>query len=380
MTDERIRGANLGVTLDGTPLLGLRTGIGRYTEHLIAALTELPGLTIAATAFTLRGWRELAAALPPGVSARSRPVPARALRAAWSRAEWPPVGLMAGSCDVFHATNFVLPPTGRAGGVVTIHDLAFLTMPDSVDKTSRALRELVPRSIRRAAAVCTPTMAVADQLADAYGPILPEVVVTPLGVDERWFRVRAGDAAGLDAVVRQRLRLPERYLVFVGTREPRKDLRTLLAAYRKLRADDSDSTPPLILVGPAGWGGRHPPVPGVRILGYLSQEDLPAVVGGSLALVVPSRDEGFGLPVVEALATGTDVVMSDIPVLREVAGPHGRRFPVGDADALAGELRDVVDRGPASADEREARRSAAAGWTWAACAEQTARAYRSAAR
>src|SRR4051794_15386471 len=105
---------------------------------------------MSATAFTLRGAGSLRTAVPPGVASRSLPVPARLLRSVWTHAEVPPVSLFAGRSDVFHATNFVLPPTGRAGGVVTIHDLAFLTMPDTVDATSRALRELVPRSLARA--------------------------------------------------------------------------------------------------------------------------------------------------------------------------------------------------------------------------------------
>ncbi len=382
----------LAVTLDGTPLLGRRTGIGRYTEHLLTALAGRPDLEVAATAFTLRGWRGLAGAVPPGVAARARPAPARALRAAWTHGEWPPVSLLAGRSDVFHGTNFVLPPTGRAGGVVTVHDLTFLTMPDTVDATSLALRDLVPRSLRRAAAVCTPTETVAGQLADAYGPILPDVVVTPLGVDERWFAAgpAAGDGSGPDASgmaddrnagharVRDRLRLPERYLLFVGTREPRKDLRTLLAAYRSLKAE-SPGAPELMLIGPDGWGEAETPPPGARVLGYLDQQDLPAVVGGALALVMPSRDEGFGLPVLEALATGTEVVISDIPVLREVAGGFGRPFPVGDADALAAVLASVVEHGPGTPTERAARRAAAARRTWAACAERTVDAYRAAA-
>src|SRR5664280_647648 len=132
------------VALDGTPLLGQRTGIGRYTEHLLAALAERADLTVSATAFTLRGAGRLGALVPPGVATRSFPMSARVLRSVWTRAEFPSVALFSGRCDVFHGTNFVLPPTGRAGGVVTIHDLAYLTMPDVVDDTSLRLRDRYP--------------------------------------------------------------------------------------------------------------------------------------------------------------------------------------------------------------------------------------------
>lgn len=368
------------VTLDGTPLLGQRTGIGRYTEHLLDALVERADVALSATAFTVRGLGDLQAAVPDEVRTRSLPVPARLLRSAWSRFEFPPVGLLCGAADVFHGTNFVLPPTGRAGGVVTIHDLAYLTMPDLVDRTNRSLRTLVPRSVRRAAAICTPTQAIADQVTDTYGPGLPELVVTPLGVDPEWLMVRPPDAQQ-----RRQLRLPDNYFLFVGTREPRKDLRTLLAAYGALRADRGSAAvelPTLLLVGPAGWGPDQPPSPGVEVHGYATASDLRVIVAGARAVVMPSRDEGFGLPALEGLAAGSPVVISDVPAMVEVTGGLATVFPIGDVEALAAALDEhayaPVD---ASADDlRRRRRRYAADWTWRRCADRTMAAYRIAQR
>ncbi len=397
------------VALDGTPLLGRRTGIGRYTEHLLDALIERGDVIVTATAFTLRGRGQLTGAVPSGVRVRSLPVPARVLRAAWSRLEFPPASLVTGRSDVFHGTNFVLPPTGRAGGVVTIHDLAFLTMPDVVDRTNQALRELVPRSIRRAAAICTPSRAVADLIADTYGPDLPPIIVTPLGVDPEWLEVGQPDDTE-----RRRLRLPESYFLFVGTREPRKDLGTLLAAYAALRAARGPAAlPRLLLVGPDGWGPDQRPSPGVEIHGYAAGADLRTIVAGARALVMPSRDEGFGLPALEGLAAGTAVIVSGVPAMVEVTGGRATVFPIGDVDALTAALDrhvdapadDVADAPadtaapaidpegspvhPASAPvetafpatesamtSRQRRRDYAAGWTWQRCAEQTMAAYR----
>lgn len=355
--------------LDGTPLLGRRTGIGRYTENLLAALAVRDDVVPRVTAFTARGWRSLPSAVPPGVRTRALPVPARALRVLWTHAEFPPVGLLGGRADVFHGTNFILPPTGRAGGVVTIHDLAYLANPDTVDRTSRALVDLVPRGLRRAAAVCTPTRAVAGQILEAYGPSVPEVIVTPLGVDEHWF---TPDPAATD-----RIPLPEDYFLFVGTREPRKDLATLLAAYRLLRANIGDAAPALLLVGPQGWGPQEAPEPGVVVMDYLSQPDLRWVTANARTLVMPSRDEGFGLPALEALACGTPVIVSDVPALMEVTGGMAAVFPIGDATALAGLLSGAAwsDRSAGSAE----RIAYARAWTWQACAAATMRAYRLAA-
>ncbi len=378
---EAREGLTVRVALDGTPLLGRRTGIGRYTEHLLAALAGRPDLEVSATAFTTRGAGLLTTAVPAGVATRSLPVPARLLRAVWSHLEVPPVGLFSGRTDVFHATNFVLPPTGRAGGVVTIHDLAYLTLPDTVDPTSRALRELVPRSLSRAAAVCTPSSAIADQVRDAYGPAVREIVVTPLGVDPGWLA-----AAPPDPGLRARLDLPADYFLFVGTREPRKDLATLLAAYAQLRADrPADQLPTLLLVGPEGWGvgvgqgSGQQPAAGVQVRGYAPTAELQSVVAGARALVMPSRDEGFGLPALEGLATGVEVIVSSVPALVEVTGGLAPVFPIGDVAALAGLLaKSAAVRldGPGEAQARAERRAYAAGWTWQKCAEATVGAYR----
>jgi glycosyltransferase involved in cell wall biosynthesis len=368
----------LRVAVDGTPLLGRRTGIGRYTENLLAALASRVDVALSATAFTLRGAGSLTAAVPAGVATRSLPVPARLLRSLWSSVDFPAVRWFAGSADVFHATNFVLPPTGRTGGVVTIHDLAFLTMPDTVDRASLALQELVPRSLSRAAAVCTPSAAVAGQIREAYGPGCPEIIVTPLGVDPEWLAVAAPSS-----VERERLGLPGEYFLFVGTREPRKDLATLLAAYAEFRLSwpaSGGPAPELLLVGPDGWGPGQEPVDGVVIRDYAPTAELRTIVAGAAALVMPSRDEGFGLPALEGLAAGVPVIVSSVPALVEVTGGRAAVFPVGDVEALAAELLAVAaDAGINAGEVARSRREYAARWTWATCAEATVSAYRIAA-
>lgn len=345
------------VGIDATPLLGARTGIGRYTASLLTALAGGPD-DVVATAFTLRG------RLPPqpGVEVRSRPVPARVLQAAWARASWPPVELLTGRLDVFHATNFVLPPLRRAGGVVTVHDLAFLRLTHTVSAASARYRDLVPRSLRRAAVVLTPSRAVADQVREAYAAVLggTPVVAVPHGVDPAWARVAPADDA-----LRARLRLPREYVVFVGTLEPRKDVATLLAAHRLVAG-----APPLVLVGPPGWGAQVD-VGGCVVTGYLGDDDLRPLVAGAAALVLPSRDEGFGLPVLEALAAGVPVVASDLPVLREVGGAHASYAAVGDAEAFAAALQQVL----ADPGDGQARRAHAAAYTWQRSAEAHRHAY-----
>ncbi len=344
------------VTLDGTPVLGRRTGIGRYTARLARTLAEFPSTRVRLLGLTTRGWRALRENAPPGTTACGPPVPARLLRSCWSRAEFPPVELLCPGAEVVHGTNLVQPPATRAAGVLTVHDLDFVDAAGAGPDPRGFVR-----SLHRAAVVCTPTRAVADRLTARFGVDPDRVVVTPLGVDGAWFHAEPPDAA-----LRERYGLPAEYLLFVGQPGPRKGLSTLVEAL-------DPELPPLVLAGPPA---TEPPLvdSGLRSTGYLPEETLRRVVAGARALVLPSRDEGFGLPALEAMAAGTPVVCSDIPALREVTGGHALLAPHGDSSALRSALHRAVssesDHGIAAA------RRHAAGFTWRRCATETLRAYR----
>jgi glycosyltransferase involved in cell wall biosynthesis len=366
------------IGLDATPLLGARTGVGRYVAELVRHLpTAVPcGDELVATAFTVRGAADLEGDLPPGVFARHRRFPARLLQQLWSRAQLPTVGAFVGPVDVFHGTNFVLPPPGRAAGVVTVHDLAFLRLPEVVSAASRRYRELVPRSLARAAAVCTPSRSVAEDLADAYRLTGLEVVVTPLGVGAGWEPRPPPDRAWLAA-----LGLTGDYLLFTGNVEPRKGLPTVVAALRLLRERGHRDLPQLCLAGPAGWGpsldvSGLPDGLVVRV-GHVSDDTLVGLVAGARAVLYPSRYEGFGLPVLEAFSQGTAVIATEIPTTVELLDDeHGLAalFPVGDVEALAElvELSGATETGEVGAR----RRALAARYSWSRTAQLTADVYR----
>lgn len=360
------------VSLDATPLLGNRTGVGRYVDRLVDALVEGDhghgDLQLSLVPFTARRSRHLAAR--PGVHVRHRPFPARVLRALWSRTPIPPVELLAGRCDVFHATNFVLPPSRRAVGVVTIHDLTWALHPSTVTRDVQSYERLVPASVRRAALVLCPSESTAGEVRDFFDLPAERVRCTPLGVDESWSRTPPPSPEQ-----RAWLRLPSRYVLFVGAREPRKNVPLLVAAHEAARRAAPDVVPDLVFAGPPGWG---PEASGesafVQATGYLAEEELRMAVAGADCLVLPSQYEGFGLPLLEALACGTPVVTTDIPVHREVTGGHARLVPVGDVDGLAEALIAVLQQGRDPAADA-ARRKWAAGWTWRRCAELTRQAY-----
>jgi glycosyltransferase involved in cell wall biosynthesis len=405
------------VGLDATPLLGPRTGVGRYVAGLSESLAGRPELhELVLVPFTWRGAGDLPALAPslPGVRCGRRRVPARLVQAAWARVAFPPVEWLAGPVDVFHATNFAAPPARQAAVVATVHDLTYLRYPEMVTAASARYASLVPKALARGATLCAPTAAVAAELAETYRLAPERVLVTPLGVDPRWAAAAPPDPAWLAD-----RGLPERYVLFVGSQEPRKNLATLLAAYRQLLAGHplapegsgeavgparpggsgeavgpadlggsgealgappvNQGVPPLVLVGPPGWGEALDlaglPARAVRTPGYLPEEELARVMAGAAALAFPSWYEGFGLPALEALACGIPVVAADLPALREVLGDQAELVPPGDADALAATLAKVLED-PGGEPARTARRARAAAFTWDACAQATLAAYR----
>ncbi|WP_348104148.1 glycosyltransferase family 1 protein [Lapillicoccus sp.] len=351
--------------------MGRRTGIGTYTANLLRHLTsDWEQDEVVATAFTFRGRQELATEVPPGIKVQTKAVPARALRAAWARVNVPVVEALCGRVDVFHATNFVLPPSRGAAGVVTIHDLAYLKFPETVSAASLAYRELVPKSLSRAAVILTPSRTVRDQLLDAYVVDAERVVVTPLGVDQAWFEV-----AKPSVEWRRQHGLPDEYLLAVGTLEPRKNLAALLAALRLL-TQRQDHPPHLVLAGGKGWGPALD-LAGLRtdkvtLTGHLPEADLRRLVAGASLLVFPSLDEGFGLPPLEALACGVSVLANDLPVTREVLGSCASYCDAGDPDQFAAAVLDAVGHPAATPAQRQER---ASGFSWTNCVRLTRQAY-----
>lgn len=364
----------MDITIDATPLLGRRTGIGQYVAQLVR---ELPAaavragleVTLRATTWTARGGS--LTDLPPGARQVGPRVPARALRAAWTRTDLPPIEALVGRTDVFHGTNFVSPPTRRAREVVTVHDLTYVDHVETVSAESRAYARLVPRALGRGAHVVTPSEAVAARVRELYELPADRVTVTPLGVAGSWFDARPATPAWLAAHA-----LPTDYVVFVGSLDPRKNLPRLLDAHAALRASDP-SAPDLVLAGPAGREESLAGRAGVHLTGWLEDADLRALVAGARALALPSLDEGFGLPAVEALAAGRPVVTSLAPALLEVAGAHAFSAPATDRDALADALARALGA-PDEETDRAARRAWARGFTWSRTADRTLDAYRAA--
>lgn len=371
------------VGFDATPLLDPRTGVGTYTHHLFDAMVRIaphdPNLV--ATAFSARGVSRLTPLVPPHVRISGRRAPARLLRASWSSIGWPPVEVLSGNVDLFHGTNFVAPPARRAASVVTVHDLAYLHFPETVDRASLAYQRLVPQALERGATVCAVSDTMARDIVQAYGLSPERVHTTRLGVDPSWFDVDVGaEGRGHDSVSGGALHtLPGEYVVAVGTLEPRKNLTTLLSAYR-LASRRTIDLPPLVLVGARGWGTALDVtgIPSDRVVrtGHLPLETLQRMVARARLLVFPSLYEGFGLPPLEALACGVPVVATELDVTHEVLGPFATFAEPRSPEGLLEAIVSALDDPPGTV---ETRRAHASGYTWENCARATLAAYRSAA-
>jgi glycosyltransferase involved in cell wall biosynthesis len=307
-------------------------------------------------------------AFAPAVPVRHLPVPRRVLYETWhTRWPWPPVQQATGPVDVVHGTGVAVPPAGDAPVVMTVNDLAFVHDPSSFTRNGvRFFRRATEAARRRAAVVVVPSEATADDCrAAGFDPARLRVVP--------W--AHEGDAAGPDAVAdaRRRHRLPERYGLFVGTLEPRKNLRRLVEAWRATGTDV-----PLVLAGPAGWGDAGMDGADVLPIGFVSATDRDALFAGAAVVAYPSLREGFGLPVLEAMAQGAPVVTSAGTSTQEVAGDAAVLVDPLDVGSIADGLRQVLDDPVAAAELGERARARAATFTWARCADGYVAAYREA--
>ncbi len=348
----------LSIAYDAGPLLDPPTGVGRYTAELAAAL-EARGHGVRRYAVAAGG------TAPPGV--RRLRVPARSAQWAWRRWGRPALGRLVGEVDLFHGTNFVLPPLGETPGVVTVHDLSFLRS-DTFPGGGR-LRDLVPWSVRRARRVITPTAAVGDELAAWAGIARDNIDVTPEGVSAHFF-----GASPLSSGALGELGIGGPYVVAVGTIEPRKNLPRLLEAWRLAARKDLT----LVLAGPKGWGAELDPVPGVVLPGWVEEASLPGLLAAAEFFCYPSVYEGFGLPPLEAMAAGTPVIAGRNEATAEVLGESGLLFDPSSTEDLA----DCIARFATDADLRRrysmVGRARAAGFTWDRTARATEDAYGSA--
>lgn len=364
-----LRSPCVRILVDYRPALRQRSGVGEYIHHLVTALASGPGRGDEIVLFSSSLRHQVDPEGLRGLRVTNRRVPVRVLNRAWHRLGWPPVEMLVrGPFDVAHSPHPLMVPSRTAARVVTIHDLDFLSHPE---RTERDVRRDYPRFVRQHAHL-------ADHIVVNSAHTAGEVHQR-LGVPRAAITVCRAGAPAWSA----RTRTPEDGpILFVGTLEPRKNISGLFDGYARLLENERD-VPDLVLAGrptPAAtpWLQRleQPPLVGrVRHLGYVSDAQRRALYEQARLLVLPSYNEGFGLPVLEAMTVGVPVVASNRGAIPEVLGDAGLMVDPDDVDALAQAMARMLR------DPMLAQRSAARGvrrsltFNWQASAEALRSAY-----
>jgi glycosyltransferase involved in cell wall biosynthesis len=337
-----------------------QTGVSRYVERLLASLPA-----------ALRPGDEL---VPLGSGDGVAADPRR--RAAWEQGVLPALAARR-RLDLLHGPVNVVPLAAPCPLVVTVHDLAYLRLPEVVpERRRRYFTGLTRLSVRRAQRVLAVSESTKRDLVELLDVDEDRVAVTPLAADERF---RPLSSEGLSQF-RAAAALDRPYVLYLGTIEPRKNLPTLLRAFESIAADVPHL---LVIVGPDGWltesfyetlrRMRHSER--VRRVGFVPAGDLAAWYGAADLFVFPSRYEGFGLPVLEAMACGTPVVTSNVSSLPEVAGDAALCVDPADEAALAEAIRRVLSDATLAADLRTRGLARAGSFSWSRTATQTVEAY-----
>jgi glycosyltransferase involved in cell wall biosynthesis len=348
------------VAIDTTSLYDVRTGVGRFVQEVLTRLARRPEVDLVAYAVTWRGKGELSSLLPTGVAAAGGPMAATPLRRLWRRTDHPRIERWTGSIDLVHGPNYVVPPSAGPR-VVSIHDLTFLHHPEFCTKHVLEYPGLLRRALRTGAWVHTDSDFVRQEVIDLLDADPGRVVTVPLGVTP-------GPPG--DPHRGQGLAGGSRFVLALGTVEPRKNLPALVSAFDELAGADADLR--LVVAGSDGWGTTQLTEAITRAhhrdriarLGFVTEADRRDLLAAAAVVAVPSHYEGFGLGAAEAMLAGTPVVASDAGSHREVIGDAGLLVPATDHDALVSALSRVLTDGALADDLRRRGPLQVASLTW----------------
>lgn len=364
------------IGLDGIPLTALRTGVGHYTFELASALARIAPESNFEVVYPSN--------LPPAITELddSISLPAnlriQRVRVGPVGRYWWSTGLpryvRSSGIELFHGTNYEVPPWRQCATVLTIHDLSLLIHPDTHEKRRvRRSRRRLPLMARAANVVIVPTESVRGEVCEHLGLSAEKVFAVPEAARECFAPMEL--VATQDA--RRRLGIGDDFLLTVGTIEPRKNLQTLVSAFEEVASGPSQPTLQLVIAGSRGWLRepfftalqKSPMRNRIILTEYLNDEQLRALYSSCRAFVYPSIYEGFGLPPLEAMACGAPAITSRIPALEETTGGAAILVEPRNVRELAGAIARLLDSDDLRSRLAAMGRSRATEFTW----ERTAR-------
>ena len=378
------------IGLDFTAAAQQGGGIGRLTRNVIGALAALDRqneyrLFVAAGRGRDEEWKVggLGDVHYPNFKLRTLPLSDHALAVAWHRLRLPLfIELFTGKLDLFHSPDFTLPPVFRARTLVTVHDLSFLRVPECFPHgLRRYLESAVPRAVRRADHIIADSHNTRRDVVELLGAPGAKISVIHCGVEPR-FRPLSGEAL---IAVHRKYSLPERFILSLGTIQPRKNYARLIKAFGILNSQIANCKLHLVIAGGKGWlyeeilaAFERPGLKDrVHFLGFVDDADLPALYNLAELFAFPSLYEGFGLPPLEAMACGTPVVCSETSSLPEVVGDAALMVDPLDVEGLAQSMRRVIEDGSLRASLAARGLERAAAFSWPKAAEKLLKVYES---
>lgn len=353
------------IAFDVSPLSHPRTGIGNYVRGSLAGLAEAAVGRHELIAFAptrLRGRRLIREALADvPVEVRTVVLPwSHAFRMGWSRLGRPPAERFLGRLDVLHFSDWMVPPQRSGVRSTMVHDLVPLLHPEWVTPRTRSMHGYKYARTAECDLVFVNSAYTGQDVQEHLGVPAERIRVAHPGIDPEY--CREGPCA----------QLGRPYVLSLATLEPRKNLATLVRAWRALSGELA-----LAVAGAAGWGGQSlPDDPGILKLGFVDQAEVPRLMRGASVFVYPSLFEGFGMPIVEAMACGTPVVASTHPSMDEACGDAAVRVDPDDPNAIAAGIRAALER---RVELRAAGIAHAAQFTWRRCGEIHLQAFEQAA-
>src|SRR5712691_11240902 len=373
------------IAIDYSAAVNQRAGVGRLVRNQVLALAELDP----DNEYRLVYARPKRGGHPQFPRARNFArrelgLRERWLTIMWHRAKVPlPADWLSGPVDLYHSPDFVLPPLRHARGILTVHDLAFLMRPDCADERLRAYLEgVVPRSVQRADFIVADSENTRNDLVVLLGVAPAAIAVVPGGVEPRFLPVTDPE---LLRRARQRLGVGDTpFVLAIGVIEPRKNLNRLMDAFLALKQRGKvPADLKLVLAGGKGWlfdgifehHAASPVRDDILLPGFVPDELLPAIYSAAEVLAFPSLYEGFGLPILEAMACGTPVVASRSSCLPEVAEGAALMVEPTDVDGLTSALEQVLTDAQQRARLIEQGRQRVSKYTWRVAAERLLEVY-----